>query len=336
MSRLSWARRLRPDPYLAALLVTVGIGALLPVRGTGAVAAGVLTDVAIAVLFFLYGARLSTRAVLDGLRHWRLHLAVALSTFALFPLLGLLAGVLVPAVLTPAVYAGVLFLTMLPSTVQSSIAFTATAGGNVAGAICAASLSNMAGIVLTPLLVTWLIGGAGGGISPSAVLDLVLQLLLPFVVGHLARRWIGPVIERHRGMLGYVDRGSILLIVYVAFSSSMTSGTWTRIGPAQLGAMFGVVVLLLATALLTITAAARLLRFSRADESTLVFCGSVKSLASGLPIASVLFPAATVSVMVLPIMVYHLLQLMVCAFLAGRRARANASRAEPVPAGAPA
>ncbi|CAM01924.1 sodium/bile acid cotransporter 7 [Saccharopolyspora erythraea NRRL 2338] len=335
MFRIRLPRRPRPDPYVVALLVTVLVAALLPVRGAAAGAANAVTDLAIAALFFLYGARLSSKTVVDGLKHWRLHLVVSLSTFALFPLLGLGASVLVPAVLAPPVYAGVLFLSTLPSTVQSSIAFTATARGNVAAAICSASLSNMAGIALTPLLVAWLMGGSGGGIAPSSVLNLVLQLLLPFVVGHLARRWIGDWIERHLRVLGYFDRGSILLVVYVAFSTSVVTGIWNQVGLVQLGTLFGVIALLLATALAVITAASRLLGFSRRDENAIVFCGSVKSLASGLPIASVLFPGATVGLVVLPVMLYHLLQLVVCAVLARQRGASEPEPA-PVPAQAPA
>lgn len=321
-------RRLHLDPYVIALLATVGIAALVPVAGAAADAADVVADVAIAGLFFLYGARLSSRAVLDGLKHWRLHLVVSLCTFALFPLLGVGASALVPVVLPPALYAGVLFLCTLPSTVQSSIAFTATARGNVAGAICSASMSNMAGIALTPLLVGLLMSSSGGGISADSALDLVFQLLLPFAAGHLSRRWIGDRIERHKAVLGYYDKGSILLIVYVAFSKSVAGGIWQQVGPVQLAVLFGVIAALLAVVLLLTAGASRLLGFSREDEKAIVFCGSVKSLASGLPIANVLFPSTAVGMIVLPVMLYHLLQLIVCAVLAQRQ---SAAAPEPVP-----
>ncbi|MBK0869459.1 bile acid:sodium symporter [Saccharopolyspora sp. HNM0986] len=324
-------RRLRPDPYVLALLATVGVAALAPASGAGATVADSVTDVAIAGLFFLYGARLSSRAVLDGLKHWRLHVVVFLCTFALFPLLGLGANLLVPVVLTPALYSGVLFLCTLPSTVQSSIAFTATAGGNVASAICSASLSNMAGIALTPLLVALLMGGDGGGISASSVLSLVFQLLLPFVVGHLSRRWIGDGIERHKKVLSYYDRGSILLIVYVAFSKSMAGGIWQQIGVLQLAALFAVIAVLLTAVLLITRGAARVLGFDRGDEKAIVFCGSVKSLATGLPIANVLFPSTLVGLVVLPVMLYHLTQLIVCAVLAQRQGSAAEPQRAPEP-----
>ena len=177
--------RLRVDPYILLLLVTVGVASLLPARGIIALGVAHATTIAIGLLFFLYGARLSTRAALAGARHWRLHGVILAFTFVFFPLLGLFSRVLVPDVLTPDLWAGVMFLCCLPSTVQSSIAFTSIAKGNVAAAICSASFSNLIGMVLTPELVTaFLVTQTGGGVSLAAIRDILLQLL-PFVAGQL-------------------------------------------------------------------------------------------------------------------------------------------------------
>jgi sodium/bile acid cotransporter 7 len=221
--------RLRLDPYILLLLVTVGIASLLPVRGIVAVEFTHATTIAIAVLFFLYGARLSTRDALAGLRHWRLHGVILAFTFLVFPVLGLFSRALVPDVLTPDLWAGVMFSCCLPSTVQS-IAFTSIAKGNVAAAMCSASFSNLIGVVLTPVLVTvFLVTQTAGGVSLVAVRDVVLQLLVPFVAGQLLRKWIGGFIARHKQVLGYVDRGSILLVVYAAFSEGVVAGIWSRL-----------------------------------------------------------------------------------------------------------
>src|SRR3954447_16532061 len=206
--------RLRLEPFVLAILATVGVATLLPASGVVAGGFGVATTVAVGVLFFLYGARLSTQEALDGLRHWRLHALVLAATFGLFPLLGLAAMLLPSSVLPAQLAAGVLFLAVLPSTVQSSIAFTSIARGNVAAAICSASLSNLAGIVLPPLLVALLRAGDGGGVAGWAVLGIVLPLLAPFIAGQLARRWIGGWISAHAAPVKLVDRGSILLVVY--------------------------------------------------------------------------------------------------------------------------
>ncbi|GAA1511220.1 bile acid:sodium symporter [Streptomyces albidochromogenes] len=308
------------DPYILLLIGTVVLASLLPASGRAAQAVGGASTGAVALLFFLYGARLSTREALDGLRHWRLHLTVLVCTFALFPLLGLAARGLVPYALTPELYGGLLFLCLVPSTVQSSIAFTSIARGNVPAAICAGSFSSLVGIVATPLLAALLIGGAAGGFSADSVLKIVLQLLVPFVAGQLLRRWVGGFLRRHRKALGYVDRGSILLVVYTAFSHGVTEGIWQRVSPGRLGALLGVEAVLLATMLAVSWYGARRLGFDRADRVAIQFAGSKKSLAAGLPMASVLF-GAEAGLAVLPLMLFHQMQLMVCAVLAKRRSR---------------
>ncbi|WP_329020020.1 bile acid:sodium symporter family protein [Streptomyces sp. NBC_01601] len=308
------------DPYIALLLGTVGLAALLPARGVAADVASGASTAAIAFLFFLYGARLSTREAMDGLRHWRLHLTVLACTFLVFPLLGLAARGLVPALLTQPLYQGLLFLTLVPSTIQSSIAFTSIARGNVPAAICAGSFSSLVGIVVTPLLASVLIGGPGGGFSADALVKIVLQLLVPFLAGQLLRRWIGDFVARHKKVLGLVDRGSILLVVYTAFSEGMAQGIWHQVSPLRLGALLLVEAVLLAVMLALTWYGARALGFGRADRIAIQFAGSKKSLASGLPMAGVLF-GAHASLAVLPLMLFHQMQLMVCAVIAKPRAR---------------
>ncbi|WP_246563874.1 bile acid:sodium symporter family protein [Streptomyces roseirectus] len=308
------------DPYILLLLGTVGLAALLPARGGVADTVSGVSTGAIAFLFFLYGARLSTREALDGLRHWRLHVTVLACTFVIFPLLGLATGALVPTILTHPLYQGVLFLTLVPSTIQSSIAFTSLARGNVPAAICAGSFSSLIGIILTPLLAAALLGNAGGGFSADSLLEIVLQLLVPFLAGQLARRWIGKFITRHKKVLGLVDRGSILLVVYSAFSEGMVRGIWHQVSPARLGALLIVEAIILAIMLALTWYGGKALRFNREDRIAIQFAGSKKSLASGLPMASVLF-GAQASLAVLPLMLFHQMQLMVCAVLAKRRSR---------------
>ncbi|WP_345012944.1 bile acid:sodium symporter family protein [Streptomyces shaanxiensis] len=307
------------DPYILLLLGTVGLAALLPARGTASDVASGASTAAIAFLFFLYGARLSTREALDGLKHWRLHVTVLACTFAVFPLLGLAARGLVPVVLTHPLYQGLLFLTLVPSTIQSSIAFTSMARGNVPAAICAGSFSSLVGIVITPLLAAAVLGGSAGGFSADSLVKIVLQLLVPFVAGQLLRRWIGGFVTRHKKVLGLVDRGSILLVVYTAFSAGMVQGIWSQVSPIRLAGLLAVEAVLLAVMLALTWYGAKALRFDRADRIAIQFAGSKKSLAAGLPMASVLF-GAHASLAVLPLMLFHQMQLMVCAVIAKRRA----------------
>ncbi|MFI1252988.1 bile acid:sodium symporter family protein [Streptomyces netropsis] len=325
MRRPAFLSRIPVDPYIAALLGTVALAALLPARGPAAGVADGASTGAVALLFFLYGARLSTREAVDGMRHWRLHLTVLTATFVLFPLLGLASRGLVPSVLTPELQAGLLFLCLVPSTIQSSIAFTSLARGNVAAAVCAGSLSSVVGIVLTPLLAALLLGGSGGGFSPHSLVSIVGQLLVPFLAGQLLRRRVGGFLTRHGKALGYVDRGSILLVVYAAFSEGMVRGVWQQVTPLRLLALVGVEAVLLAVMLTLTGYGSRWLGFGREDRTAIVFCGSKKGLVCGLPMAGVLF-GAHASLAVLPLMLFHQMQLMVCAVLAKHYAKSSGSR----------
>ncbi|MFF0413996.1 bile acid:sodium symporter family protein [Kitasatospora sp. NPDC004745] len=322
-----WHRLLprRLDPYTAALAGAVGLAALFPATGGRARAAETACDLAVALLFFLYGARLSTRETLAGLRRLRLHGLVLTATFVLFPLLGLATALLTPVPLTGQLQTGVLFLCLVPSTVQSSVALTGAAGGDVPAAICAGTYSSLAGLLVTPLLAAWLLD-AHGALSADGLVRIGLQLLAPFLLGQVLRPCLGAFLARHRRVLTPVDRGSILLVVYTAFSAATARGSWGLAGPGALLGLLAVLLALLAAALAATALGARLLRLDRAATIAAVLCGSQKSLANGLPMATVLFgPEA--GVLALPLMAYHQLQLVTGTVLAGRWARAPAAPA---------
>ncbi|MFX0576506.1 bile acid:sodium symporter family protein [Nocardia nepalensis] len=316
--------KLRIDAFMLGILVSVAVGALLPARGTAADALDWITKIAIGVLFFLYGARLAPREALAGLRHWRLHSSVLAVTYLLFPLIGLALHLLVPSVLTEDLYIGVLFLCLVPSTVQSSIAFTSIARGNVAGAVVSASLSNLIGVFATPLLVMLLLDTTGNAsVSPTAILAIVVQLLLPFLAGQSLRTRMTWLL-RHATVTRAVDRGSVYLVVYAAFSAGMVEHIWSGVSPRALAATVAVCAGILAIVLTVTTFGSRLLGFSRPDQIVAIFCGSKKSLATGLPMASVLFAGHSVGLIVLPLMVFHQIQLLTCTVLAQRYARSAA------------
>lgn len=309
--------------YTIAIFGMVVLAAILPISGEPAHAFSVGTKASVTLLFFLHGARLSRDVVLAGMTHWRLHLFVLATTFVIFPILGLIM-VSLPNLATSALGTGILFLCVLPSTIQSSIAFTSIAGGNVPAAICSASASNILGMFLTPLLVGLLFHTqSSGGISLDAVESILLQLLAPFILGQIVQPLIGKWLGRHRALTQIVDRGSILMVVYGAFSEATISGLWHSLSTVDLATIVAVSVVLLVAVLCFTYFVSGWLKFNREDRIAITFCGSKKSLASGAAMASVIFAGQDVGSIVLPLMLFHQIQLMACAVLARRFASAN-------------
>src|SRR3569833_1073868 len=222
-------RSLKLDPFLLAMVGVLMVATLLPAQGWGATLVSGLSDIAIAALFFFHGAKLSRQAVLAGIRAWPVHTAVVLATFVRFPLLGVGARHLADLWLDPAIGAGIVLLCIMPSTVQSSIAFTSMAGGNVPAAVTSASASSILGVFLTPMLAALLLSGSrAGSASWSSVYRIALQLLVPFLIGHALRPLLVGFLDRRRTLLTKLDRGVILLVVYTVFSAAEEEGLWHR------------------------------------------------------------------------------------------------------------
>ena len=318
----SLLRFLKIDRFTFLLIVAVMVATVLPAHGRGMPVAQMATSMAIGLLFFLHGARLSRQAIIAGATHWRLHLIIFSCTFILFPLLGIISRPILEPLLTPDLYKGVLYLCVLPATVQSAIAFTSVARGNIPAAICSASSSSILGIFITPMLVSLLItdgvATSDSQLALEAIWKITQQLLIPFALGHFSRPFTAGFISRHGFLMKFVDQGSILLVVYVAFSAAVNEGLWSQTPLVALLLLVLVSVVLLAIVLLLTALIGKLMGFSLEDRITLVFCGSKKSLASGLPMAQVLFAGQAVGAIVLPLMIFHQIQLMVCAFIAAR------------------
>lgn len=313
---MQWLRKVLGN-FTFIMLLVVGAASVWPVQGMWAVGFDWITKGAIALLFFMHGAKLPRRAIIAGAGHWRLHLAIFGSTFVLFPLLGLLFRPVWEMALGESLLAGMLYLCALPATVQSAIAFTSIARGNVPAAVCSASASSLLGIFITPLLVQYTMGASGADISFSdAIVKISLQLLLPFLTGHLCRPLIGSWMDRNKTWLRNVDQSSILLVVYTAFSSAVVGGMWELVLKVELLALVLACCVLLGIAMLLTSLLGRLFKFDTEDRIALLFCGSKKSLATGVPMAQVLFAGALVGPILLPVMLFHQIQLMVCAVLA--------------------
>jgi len=329
----------RVDWFLPGMLTAVLLAWLLPDPGArGGVLRPELTNkLGVALIFYLHGLLLSFAALRAGTLLWRLHLVVQLSTYAVCPLVGLAALALIGDSLDPSLSLGIFYLCALPSTVSSSVAMTAAARGNVAAAVFNATLSSVIGVFLTPLWMS-VVAGATGATLPLAevVLDLVQWLMLPLALGQLSRPLLGAWAARHKPKINVVDRLTILLLVYTAFCDSIQSGVWFGSGAGALLATVAFSVLLLGLLLGLVNAVCLLLGFSTEERIAAVFCGSKKTLASGVPMARLMFAGqAGLSLILLPIMIYHQIQLLVCGWLAGRfaaRESAVVARAQEAPA----
>lgn len=308
------------DPFLLSLVAALTLATFLPCHGSIAVDLGVLTNLCIAFMFFLQGARLEPRSVLESIRDWKLQAAVLLCTFGLFPVLGLSLQAAAPHLLDHDMWLGILFLCCLPSTVQSSIALTSIARGNVPASICAATLSNLVGVVITPVLVGFVLH-QGGVWSGNALLDIVTQLLLPFALGQLLHSRLGGWAKRNKTLLSLSDRGSIVLVVYTAFSHAVVAGLWHRVSGHDLAVMAAMDIALLGLVLTLTRLLGRALGLPEASAISVMFCGSKKSLATGVPMANILFPTAIVGTTVLPLMIYHQVQILVCTLIARKYAK---------------
>jgi sodium/bile acid cotransporter 7 len=318
------------DLFVVLVLVTLAGAALFPPDEEVRPALSTAGGIAVATQFFISGLRLPSSAALKGLKAWRLHLVIVAFSFVLFPLLGFGMAAGSSWYLNHELVAGLLFLTMLPTAVQTATTFTGIAGGNTAAAVCAASISNLLGVVATPLLVAIALGSSSG-MNVSSVAKIGLQIVAPFILGQLLHKLTVKWTERWAPALKVMDRAAILLVVYGAFGAAVAGGVWHRIPPAQLAVAAGVCAFMLALTLWITSLVGRKLGFAAADATAIMFCGSEKSLATGLPLSAILFPGPLGGVVILPVIMYHAMQLIVCAGIARRLAQ----RQSEVSAGAP-
>lgn len=316
-------RRWPIDGFLVSMVLVTLLAWVFPAPGAsgGWMHPELLTKAGVALIFLLHGLNLSFAALRAGALNWRLHAFVQGFTYLVFPLLGWLTCVLMAGHLAPELLLGFFFLCALPSTVSSSVAMTATARGNVAGAVFNATFSSLLGILLTPLWMAWVMRTSGTALPLGpVVLDLVRWLVLPLVVGQLLRPWLGAWIGRHKARISLVDRGTILLLVYTSFCDSFQQRIWNGGGQVL---VIGVLCGLLFALVMALTGwATRVAGLGREDRIAAIFCGSKKTLASGVPMAKVIFGAHPgLGLILLAIMIYHPLQLIVCGVLAERWGR---------------
>ena len=306
------------DRFTVLLVLMVILATVIPVHGQAESIFGMITNVAIAILFFLHGAKLSREAIVEGVLHWKLHAVVFAFTFLIFPILGLLAKPILLPVLGQQLYWGFLFMCFLPSTVQSSIAFTSVAKGNVAAAVCSASFSNLVGMFITPIMVSlFIFGQSKHDYDPtSSIIQITLLLLVPFIAGQVLRPYIFPLMQKVPSIVKAFDQGTILMVVYGAFSAAVVAGLWSQVSWITLFFLILACSVLLTIIMLLGLYIPKWMGFNRTDQIAIFFCGSKKTLASGVPMAQILFIGQPIGMIVLPIMIFHQIQLMVCGVIA--------------------
>ncbi len=310
------------DPLVRLLILAILLASIVPVTGEGRAVARVISDGAIFLLFLLNGLRLPREKVLRGLRNARFLLPLIVWVFGVMGLAGWGFAQIGESVLPPTVALGLLFLGLLPSTVQSATAYSSLAGGNVAASVVAAAVINMLGVFITAPLLSLAAGGEVG-IDLDGLQRIGLILLLPFAIGQILQSRLGAIIADNRKVIAWADRGAISIAVYVAFSAAVEQGLWTLVSPPAWGWLAVLIGLFLLLGFAGSWLLGGMLGLAQGDRIAFLFAGAQKSIALGAPLASVLFPPATAGLVLLPVLAYHLLQMIISAPVAARLNRAS-------------
>jgi len=316
--------KLKKEWFLVGMVIAIALATITPELGKsgGLIHLDKLTGIGVAIVFFLHGLGLSPAAIKAGISNWRMHIYIQLATFVAYPLLWVIFGDLLLAYMPAALAFGFCYLFVLPSTISSSVAMTSVGKGNVPGAIFNASLSSILGIFITPLLIQAFMGFEGVQLDLMAsIISISKLLLLPMIAGQLARPILLRFAEKHKAVVSKVDKYVILLIVYNAFCDSVANGIWGSFSIEMLITSIIICTLVLLFMVHLIQWGARRSKFELADEVAVVFCATKKTLAAGIPMATVIFGSnPDLGMILLPIMLYHPIQIFYCAILASRYA----------------
>lgn len=306
------------DPMLRLLVLAIALAAIVPAAGDARDAAQMVANGAIFLLFLLNGMRIARGDIVAGLRHARFLIPLIFWVFGAMALVGLGLSRIGYQFLPPVLALGFLYLGCLPSTVQSATSYSSLAGGNVALSVISAALLNILGVFISVPIFLSLGGSGDGAIGADAVVKILAILILPFAIGQLVQKRTQTFVNKYKKSIVWMDRAVIAIAVYVAFSGAVEQGIWSRVDPLGWITMLALTQLYLFIAHAGAWASGGALRLSRPDRIAFLFAGAQKSAAIGVPLATVLFSPEMAGFVVLPLLLYHLSQLVVAAPLANR------------------
>lgn len=316
--------------FLLTLFAAIFLAYTIPDFGSSSsqVPWKILTDLGIALVFFFYGVKLNPEQLKAGLSNWKLHVLIQACTFLFFPIIVIVLMQFVPWI-EGDFQKGISFLSVLPSTVSASVVMVSIAGGNLPAAIFNASISSLIGVLITPIWMGWMLEGSSIEMDFWVSFgELSVKVLLPVLIGLFFHQFLFSKIEKYLSKLKYLDQTVILMIVFTSFAQSFSQEIFSpysifsllKVGISMLGLFFMIWGLL--------EGLARIFGFGREDRITALFCGSKKSLVQGVVIGKIIFPdPAIFGLVLLPVMLYHIQQLIAGSILAGIFAKRSNKKA---------
>ena len=309
------------DPLVRLLIVAILLAAIFPVTGRQHEVAQGVSDAAVMLLFLLNGLRLPRGEAAKSIRHLQFLVPLVLWCFGAMALAGWGLSSIGGRVLPPELTLGLIYLGVMPSTVQSATAYSSVAGGNVTSSVIAAAVLNIAGVFICAPLFSVIAGGRLAGLDLHVLGRVLMLLVLPFVMGQILQNRLAGITRRFPSLIKWADRTAIAIAVYVAFSGAVEQGLWERIDGGVWAILLALVIALLGFAFGGAWLVSGAVGLDRRDRIAFFFAGGQKSIAFGAPMASALFPPAVAGMLLLPLLSYHLLQLVISAPLAARFSR---------------